>query len=124
MAGLGCKVSGVGSAGFKGTSTAQGGAHHWCQVSRLFSCDLSLETGLFCWRDIPESFSQFGLWERALSSRVGLGEAGSGVDGVAGSTLPPAWSGHRGESGVHLEGPLGMPVYLNGFDRLYLFVKP
>lgn len=37
---------------------------------------------------MPESFSQFGLWERELSSQAGLVEARSGIGGVAGSTLP------------------------------------
>lgn len=59
-------------------------------------------TGLFCLLDIPESFSQFGLWERALSSHAGLAEARSGVGGLAGST--PSLCPGRDGSGVHLEG--------------------
>ena len=55
----------------------------------FFHVTWAWKTGLFCLLDIPESFSQFGLWERALSSNAGLVEARSGVGGVAGSTPSP-----------------------------------
>lgn len=92
-------------AGCKGTSTAQGGAHHWCQVSLLFSCDLGLENRPFLFAGHSRKLqSVWPLGESALLQCWPCGGQEWGRWGGWEHPFPPPWSGEWDESGVHLGG--------------------